>query len=69
MPGHPATLRPGLHSDEQRRNFLEASRRFWFGTGADARRSGASHSAAGIAARCMPVAPGLWPGGCACLNR
>ena len=41
MRGHRATLRPGLHREEQRRNFLEASRRFWFGTGADARRSGA----------------------------
>jgi hypothetical protein len=54
MPGHPATLRPGLHSDEQRRNFLEASRRFWFGTGTDARRCGAP-TRAGTPCRCVTL--------------
>ena len=54
MRGHLATLRPGLHSEEQRRNFLDASRRFWFGTGADARRCGAP-TRAGTPCRCVTV--------------
>ncbi|HYI82853.1 MAG TPA: hypothetical protein VEX11_06545 [Acetobacteraceae bacterium] len=51
---HPATLLPGLHSEQQRRNFLMASRRFWFGTGADAHRCGAP-TRAGTPCRCVAV--------------
>jgi hypothetical protein len=54
MPGHPATLRPGLHSEQQRRNFADAARRFWFGTGADARRCGAP-TRTGTPCRCVAL--------------
>lgn len=54
LPGHLATLRPGLHSEQQRRNFADAARRFWFGTGADARRCGAP-TRAGTPCRCVTL--------------
>lgn len=44
-------LRPGLNSEQQRANFIAASRRFWFSRGGDYRRCGALTKAGGSCQR------------------